>query len=638
MQLSTVTIQNGDDFKLVDKIARPYYTAGLFFQVDLLTVSNRLQKTASIIFVLAGLLCSAGHVGCRNGNEPVAPPASGESSKPKMSSPITTANVAAAAPIPPAILPKFVDVAAELNVAFTFFNDAVPERFFLPEVMGGGAGWIDFDLDGWLDLFLVNGSELRADQPPSSSHPNGLYQNLGTGKFRSILGAAGAVHAGFGQGCAVGDFDADGFPDLYVAYYGQDCLFHNRGDGTFAEITAAAGIRDDLWGSSVAWLDLDADFQLDLYVVNYLNVTLANHRVCPYENHGPGYCGPGDFDAVPDQVYRSMGDGSFSEVTEEFGFSAPEGKGLGVVVADFDEDLQSEIYVANDMAPNFMFTRGGARSRKPYIEIGYEAGCAVSESGLHEASMGLACADFDRDGLPDIYLTHFFAQKNTLYRNLGKLSFVDDSRRTRVAATSFHTNGFGTCAIDYDRDGANDLLVANGHVLGKHHVPNEMEAQLLRNDGRGRFADISSLAGPYFTEKVLGRSLAAGDYDADGDLDTVITHLDRPVAVLRNDTAAGKHFLGLALETECRIPPVGGRVIVRSGASVQIVPIVSGGSYLSSPDPRLLLGVEGPTADVEIHWNSGRVDRFPGMQVDKYWRFLERVGSRATFVAPAFVP
>lgn len=615
--------------------------AGLFFQADSLTVSYRLQKTASIVFVNAALLCCAGLLGCRNGTEPGAPVGSG-ASKPKAppSSPtakVSTAKVSAP-PAPPAILPKFVDVASESNVKFTFFNDAVPERFFLPEVMGGGAGWIDFDLDGWLDLFLVNGSELRADLPPSSNHPNGLFQNLGKGKFRSIPEAAGAVHAGFGQGCAVGDFDADGFPDLYVAYYGQDCLYHNRGDGTFAEITAAAGIRDDLWGSSVAWLDLDADFQLDLYVVNYLNVTLKNHRVCPYENHGPGYCGPGDFEAVPDQVYRSAGDGSFVEVTDEFGFSAPEGKGLAVVVADFDEDLRSEIYVANDMAPNFMFTHGSGRSTKPYIEIGYESGCAVSESGLHEASMGIACSDFDRDGLPDIYLTHFFAQKNTLYRNLGKLSFLDDSRRTRVAATSFHTNGFGTCAIDYDRDGASDLLVTNGHVLGKHHVPNEMESQLLRNDGRGRFDDISSLAGPYFEEKVLGRGLAAGDYDEDGDLDAVITHLDRPVAVLRNDTEAGKHFLGLALDTEWRVPPVGGRVIVRSGASVQVVPIISGGSYLSAPDPRLLLGVEGPTADVEIHWSSGRVDHFSGMEVDKYWRLVERVDSRATLVTPAYVP
>lgn len=602
-------------------------------------MSYRSQKTVSTVFILAGLVCCTGPIGCRNSDQPISRTGT-EASQP--APPSTPARVSSTitktpTPNPPAVLPKFVDVAAELKVAFTFFNDAVPERFFLPEVMGGGAAWIDFDVDGRLDLFLVNGSELRGDQPPSPNHPNGLFQNLGT-EFRSIPAAAGAIHAGFGQGCAVGDFDADGFPDLYVAYYGQDAMFHNQGDGTFVETTSAAGIRDDFWGSSVAWLDVDGDFQLDVYVANYLNVTLANHHVCHYENHGPGYCGPGDFEGVPDLVYRSAGDGTFSDISDEFGFTAQDGKGLGVIVADFDEDLLSEIYVANDMAPNFLFTRSGARSKKPYAEIGYESGCAVSDSGLHEASMGVACADFDRDALPDIYLTHFFAQKNTLYRNLGKLSFVDDSRRTRVAATSFHTNGFGVCAIDYDRDGASDLLITNGHVLGKHHVPNEMEAQLLRNDGRGRFDDISLLAGPYFQVKVLGRGLAGGDYDEDGDLDAVITHLDRPTALLRNDTAAGKHFLGLALDTEWRIPPVGGRVIVRSSGGVQVVPIASGGSYLSSADSRLLLGVDGTTADVEIHWSSGRVDQFPGLAVDKYWRFMERVGARATQAAPASVP
>ena len=242
--------------------------------------------------------------------------------------------------------------------------------------------------------------------------------------------------------------------------------------------------------------------------------------------------------------------------------------------------------------------------------------------------MGIACGDFDSDGRVDIFLTHFFSQKNTLYRNLGNLIFDDDSRRSRIAATSFETLGFGTAVIDYDRDGAVDLFITNGHVLGPGHEPNEMKPQLLRNDGTGRFEDISAMAGPYFHDLWLGRGVAAADYDNDGDLDIAVTHLNRPLALLRNDTVTGRHFLGLSLRTSNRIPPIGGQVVVTVKGRRLVIPIAAGGSYLSSGDARLLFGLgDSTSADrVEVFWPSGRADSFEEIESDRYWCIIEGRG------------
>jgi hypothetical protein len=327
-------------------------------------------------------------------------------------------------------------------------------------------------------------------------------------------------------------------------------------------------------------------------------------------------------------VYVNQGDGTFVESADALGLNPAGGKGLAIAALDFDGDLQAEIYVANDMMPNFLFTRGQpayinhqATGETLYREVAGPAGCAVSDTGLNEASMGIACGDFDRDQNVDIFLTHFFQQKNTLYRNLGNLLFKDDSRRARVAATSFEFLGFGTVSLDFDRDGALDLFMANGHVLGPKQFPNEMRPQLLHNDGRGRFFDVSDAAGPYFLDLWLGRGVAGGDYDNDGDLDIAVTHLHRPVALLRNDSAAQGHFLGLELVTATRIPPVGGHVVARVGEQQWKVPIMAGGSYLSAHDARILLALpEGAAADVEIHWPGGRVDRLSSLGLDQYWR------------------
>src|SRR5579863_3792732 len=276
--------------------------------------------------------------------------------------------------MPLAPLPRFVDVAALAGTEFSFFTDAIPGRFLLPEVMGGGAGWLDYDGDGRLDLYVRDGCQIVTPDATPPGHVSRLFRNLGDSRFQDVTLASGSGDRGYGQGCAVGDFNVDGCPDLYLTNYGGAVLLRNNGDGTFAEVTDSAGVGMAGWNTSAVWLDLDGDENLDLYVVRYMNVTPANNQVCEYDLK-PGYCGPGSYASVPDAVYLSRGDGTFVEAAEELGFHDPDGKGLAVIAADFDEDLRAEIYVANDMTPKHLFTRsrvhsGDRTSRKLYENVG----------------------------------------------------------------------------------------------------------------------------------------------------------------------------------------------------------------------------------------------------------------------------
>jgi len=534
----------------------------------------------------------------------------------------------------PIISPKFVEVAKGIGLTHVFHTDMIPKRYFLPEVMGGGAAWFDFDLDGWLDVYYANGRPLAKYPDNPAEFLSRLFRNRRDGTFYEITGAAKSGVCRYGQGISVGDFDADGFPDLYLANYDEDVLLHNLGDGTFEEITNVAfnNFPDKLWGEGSAWFDADQDGDLDLYVVNYLNVTFENTHACEYHT-SYGFCGPGEYQAVPDYLFINQGDGTFVESLEAFGMTAEQGKGLVISVLDFDQDLVPEIYVGNDMTANFLFASpnstiardAGISSDKRYVEIATFAGCAVSRDGLNEATMGIACADFNHDGLFDIYLTHFFNNKNTLYRNLGNLSFVDDSYRTLVAKTSLSYNGFGVVAIDYDRDTFHDLLITNGHVLGPEFDPYAMRPQLLRNNSGTTFTDISDTAGPFFQDKMLGRGMAGGDYDNDGDLDVTISHLDRPIALLQNQTVTNRDFVGLELRTRDRVPPVGGRIIVKHTSGQQILPIAAGGSYESSHDPRYLVGLgdDHDPVTVQIYWPSGHVDEWNNLALNQYHVFYE---------------
>ena len=595
--------------------------------------SRRLAVACFAIILLAV------PVACRPGSPTPGGPAKGPQDQPAPRTSDKARKTVVATPRPaPATPPRFVDVARESGIDFTYFNDEAAGNWLIVEVMGGGAAWLDIDLDGWLDLYLTEGCRLEKSAVGDGEHRDRLYRGRGAAGFRDVSAVAGIGDDHYGQGVAVGDYDADGFPDLYLANFGPAVLLHNNGDGTFTDVTAAAGIAFAKWGTSAAFADLDHDGQLDLYACTFLDNRLGNNKACDYPQ-GRGYCGPGSYVGEQDQVWVSRGDGTFVERSADLGFTETNGrgKGLAVSIVDLDDDLVPEIYVGNDMTPNYLYTRRhpqGAPAR--YEELATSAGCAVSDDGENEASMGIVTEDFDGDGRPDIFLAHFYQAKNTLYQNLGQLLFADVSRKTRIAATSLHNLGFGTVGLDWDRDGRMEMFVATGHVLGPSVQPYQMQPQLLWQAANGTFVDVSDdVGGAYFGGKWLGRAAAGADYDNDGDLDIAVSHNISPITLLRDDTAAPGRFLGLDLRTPSRIPPIGGRVEVSCQGRKTIRPIASGGSYLSSPDPRILVTLppgESP-ADVTIHWPSGRVDRF-SLEGDGYYRVLEGESPERTTPLP----
>ena len=523
------------------------------------------------------------------------------------------------------LLPQFDDVAADLGIVAPYYSDTVPHRFFLPEVMGGGATWLDFDRDGRLDLYLTNGTHLEATTSPLP-RGNWLYRGRSGASFQWVPESWGAGDTGYGQGSAAGDFNSDGFPDLYVGNYGPNALYVNEGDGTFSRDDSEPSLADPAWTSSVVWADLNRDGLLDLYVTNYLQVTLANRKVCEYNGH-PGYCGPGQYDSAVDHAYVNQGDGTFIESASELGLLDIGGKGLAVSWADLNADLAPELYVANDMTPNFLFTIPDLKAGSPvtYRNVADIGGTAQSGEGMNAASMGIACADFDGDSLPDLFVTDYYNMQKTLYKNHGDLQFEDVSRRMKTAQTGYAYLGFGTVPLDYNGDGFDDLFVANGHVLGPEVKPDRMRSQLLLNNGGKHFEDVTPKLSGYFQKEWLGRGAATADFDNDGDLDIVVTHLDDPAALLRNSTPTGKRFIGFELTTSTRIHPSGTRVTVTTAEGKQSRSLMDGGSYLSSSEGRVLFLVspQEQRVDVRVDWASGRVDEFTALELSRYWHISE---------------
>jgi hypothetical protein len=501
--------------------------------------------------------------------------------------------------------------------------------------MGSGVALFDYDNDGWLDLFIAQGCPLpySADQ---KQHTAGLYQNHRNGTFSDVTDRTGVGFKGYGQGVAVGDYDGDGNLDLYISALGSGALYRNLGDGSFRDMTAHAGLTGSGWGTSCAFADLDGDGDLDLYICRYLADTIddkGNSTVqCNATPGRLGYCPPEAFQAEPDVLFRNNGDGTFTDVSKESNIAAVSGKGLGLAIADFDDDGMLDIFVANDQTPNFLFRNLGGLK---FEEVAVRYGVAYSESGQLRSGMGVALGDYDGDGRPDLLVTNFYEEGDTLYRNASTGDFQVTTTLARLAAPSRSKLGFGTGFLDIDNDGTLDLFVTNGHLndvrpLG---MPYQMHPQLFCNDGHGRFVDRSAEAGPYFQALWLGRGAAFGDLDNDGDPDIVVTHLGRPPAVLINETEPRGHFLSLTLlPSRGRGPCVGARVSAEMGGR-RVSRILAGGtSYLSTSDHRMLIGLgQARRADrLEIRWPCGATQVWTGVNADQFLEVREGNSSLRT--------
>jgi len=515
----------------------------------------------------------------------------------------------------------FTDDAETAGLRFTFENGSTSLRQ-LPETMSGGVAVLDYDGDGWLDVYAVQGGAF----PPRAGAPgtgDRLFRNRGDGTFEDVTARSGvaALPMAYGHGVATGDYDNDGHSDLFRTGWRCYALFHNRGDGTFEDATAAAGLSGDRdWPTSAAFADLDGDGDLDLYVCHYLDWDTTRPRVCPDPaDHGrPTYCYPRDFAAMPDHLYRNDG-GRFVDVTAAAGIVDREGRGLGVVAADLDDDNRVDLFVANDTTPHYLFHNlGGLR----FEEIGVRSGVAANSDGGFQAGMGVACGDLDGDGHLDLAITNFYGESTTLFRNLGNNSFGDATAAVGLAAQSRFLLGFGVSFLDADNDGRLDLATANGHVNDyRPRVPYAMPAQLLRGLSGGRLTDVSATAGAAWRLPRVGRGLAVADLDNDGAPDLLLVSSDGPLAFLHNRTRGGHHITFRLEGTASNRDGVGARVTVAAGGRHWVAQRLGGGSYLSASDGRLHFGLG--TADrvdsVEVHWPSGRVDRFaPLAAADEY--------------------
>ena len=510
---------------------------------------------------------------------------------------------AAARPIPPldpADLScgpiQLADVTQAAGLDFEHYNGFSGEYYYV-ETFGAGAAFLDADGDGWLDLYLVNGAPLSGERPDSIP-TNRLYRNAGAGRFADVTAASGAGHTGYGMGCAAGDYDADGDVDLYVTNVGPNLLLRNEGHGHFADVTTAVGGGDARWGTSCGFLDYDLDGDLDLYATNYVEFDPQKNVVCA-EGGIRSYCEPKFYEPVGDVLYRNEG-GQFLDVASVAGI-IHEGRGLGVAFSDYDLDGDTDLYVANDGTMNFLYQNQGAR----FAEVGLYAGGRYNEDGLAEAGMGVEFGDWDNDGFQDIFVTNFAHETNTLYGNDGQGQFYDITQRAGLAECSYKPLGFGTNFLDYDNDGDLDLFVANGHVMDKitqvhpdHAYP--QPNQVLCNQRGIRFVEVSAGGHPALAAAGVSRASATADYDNDGDLDLLVTNVAAVPNLLRNDGGNRQHWLTIQVEA------LGTRVAVTADGRRQVKECQSGGSYLSSSDPRLHFGLGAAiSATVQIHWPDG---------------------------------
>ena len=517
---------------------------------------------------------------------------------------------------------RFAEVAEAAGIRFNHVNGMVGERW-LVEIMGAGAALADFDGDGLLDIYLVQGGPLadRSGKLPCDR----FYRQLGGAalRFEDVTDETGVCADGYGMGVASGDFDNDGDVDLFVANFGPNQLLENLGDGRWRDITATAGVAGDAWSVSASFADVDGDGRLDLYVGNYLEFAFATRKRCTDNESRPSYCSPEVYEPAPDRLYRNLGDGRFADVSAVAGIHAASGAALGVVIRDFDNDGKQDVFVANDMADNLLWVNRGDGT---FADDALMAGVAVNGDGMVEASMGVAAQDFDADCDIDLFLTHLAAQTNTLYVNNGRGWFTDRANTTGVAAASIPDTGFGTAWFDADNDGDLDLFSANGAVTaiagqapGPLGLPLRQPNRLWLNDGQ-RYREAPDA----FQLAEVSRGTALGDVDNDGDLDLLVTNNRGPARLYRNDSTSG-HWLGISLAVVDGSTTIGSRVELE-GASCTVRHVATDGSYGSANDSRVHfgLGADATPKHVRVVWPDGVAQRFGPLAVDRYHRLQRR--------------
>ena len=527
--------------------------------------------------------------------------------------------------------PIFREAAEETGLRFRHFTGATG-KFFMPEIMGPGVAVFDYDGDGDLDVYLLQGSLLdktkKASEtlfpPPEGFKPgNRLFRNelvpSGKLRFTDVTDKAGVGHEGYGMGVAVGDYDNDGDPDLYVTNFGHNVLYRNNGDGTFTDVTREAGVDDERWSASAAFLDYDRDGDLDLFVTNYVDFTLLGNKRCFAATGEPDYCTPAIYRPVPDRLFRNEGGGKFVDVTLTSGIGSAFGPGLGVVCADFNLDGWTDIYVANDGAANLLWINKGNGT---FEEAGLLSGAAYGSDGIARAGMGVTAGDFDNDGDDDILVTNLRREGSTLYRNDGRGFFYDATTESGLTQASFPYTGFGVEWFDYDNDGYLDLFVANGAVtiletLRGSRYPFHQRNQLFRNEGEGKKL-VETSAGPAFQLSEVSRGAAFGDIDNDGDIDIVVSNNNGPARLLLNETGAQKPWLEVRLQgVKDNRSGLGARLALRrKGQKPLWRRAHADGSYLSANDCRVHFGLGGtPEIEaLEVYWPCGDRELWTGIR------------------------
>lgn len=530
----------------------------------------------------------------------------------------------APSPVPPKTLPiRFIDITSASGVHFQHIASHTSMKYLI-ETMAPGVALFDYDNDGLLDIYAVNGAPL-ADPTAKGTIPqktdarywNRLFHQKSDHTFEDVTEKAGLQGVGYGMGVAVGDYDNDGNQDLFITAYGGNRLYHNNGDGTFTDVTVKAGVGGSGWSTSAAWVDIDGDGLLDLIVLRYLQWDFDDIRC---GEHRPGYrayCHPDAFQPIAPLVYHNDGNGHFSEVSRKIGFSKP-GKGLGLAIADYDRDGHLDIFVANDSMQEFLYHNRGDGT---FEEVGLISNAAVDGDGRTYAGMGVDFGDYDNDGLPDLIITDLANQIYALYKNNGDGSFNYASYASGIGQITKTHSGWGTRFFDCDNDGWKDLLVAQGHDIDTIELtsPNLRYREpllLARNTGRG-FADISAESGDVFRQAWVGRGLAIGDIDNDGRVDAVVVTNDGPLYIVRNESPTANHWLTLKLVGhKSNRDAIGAEVKILTASGPQWETVTTASSYLSSSDKRVHfgLGSEKTVLTVEVHWPSGIVQILKNIQ------------------------